>query len=733
MGGFRRVVRAGLVVGLIVGRIIIRPVNAVLGWIFRSFNRFFDGMTAVYGWSIGKALRLSALVLILYGGLLVLTWWMFRNAPTGFVPQQDMGRCMAGVQLPDSSSLERTKEVMLKVEKIARETPGVAHTIAICGTSFVQQANGPNFGSLFIILKPFAQRQKPGLKDEAIMATLRRRWTREVVDAKTVVFGAPAIPGISVAGGFKVIVEDRGGLGVNALQEQTDLLIGKPPDPKGKSKGSGLAVEPGLVNVSTQFRSGIPQLYLDIDRSKVAALGLAPDEVNQALQIYLGSSYVNSFNEFGRHWQVTLQAEGKFRSQTEDVGLIQVRNKWGGMVPVGTVARIRDTTGPIFINRYNLYVAAPITGGLKPGVNTGDVIAAVDRTADQVLTRSMKTDWTELMYLQIVEGNTTPPQVVFSLSVLFVFLALAALYESWTLPLAVILVVPLCVLCALIGVLYTGTAVNIFVQVGLVVLVGLACKNAILIVEFAREKHDAGMTVFDATQEASRLRLRPILMTSFAFILGVAPLVYASGAGAEMRRSLGTVVFSGMLGVTVFGVFLTPVFYLRDPGIRRPEAVQRAEDSHDRLVHPGRGRGGGGRVLAGPARGRPPAMGHARGRVRGAGRRPGDPAAGLLPPARARPNGVPEACSPASSSIGPCSPRSSRRCSSWRGSSAISPSRWRNIPRSPRPPCRSRPCTPAPMPRPSATPWPRPSRSRSAASRACSTCPPPRPTTAPIP
>jgi multidrug efflux pump len=539
----------GALAGLVLGWLIIGPVNAVLGWIFRGFNRLFDGLTGGYGWTIGKGLHLAVLVLVFYAGLLVGTWWLFRSAPTGFVPQQDMGRCLAGVQLPDSSSLERTKQAILQIERIARETPGVDHTIAVCGTSFVLGANGPNFGSLFIVLKPFAQRQRPELKDEAIMARLRRRWAKEVKDAQAVVFGAAPIPGISVAGGFKTIVEDRGGLGVQSLQAQTDRLIGRLRD------------TPGLVGVSTQFRSGVPQLYLDIDRDKAAALGVSPDDVNQALNTFLGSSYVNSFNEFGRYWQVTLQADSQFRSRVEDINLIQVRNKWGQMVPLGTLVYPREITGPVFINRYNLYTAAPITGSLRPGVSSGDVIAEVDRAAGDVLPRSMRADWTELMFLQIREGNKAPPQVVFALSVLFVFLALAALYESWTLPLAVILVVPLCVLCSVAGVLVTHTAVNIFVQVGLVVLVGLACKNAILIVEFAREKHGAGLPVLEATREAAQLRLRPILMTSFAFILGVLPLVYASGAGAEMRRSLGTAVFSGMLGVTIFGVFLTPVFF----------------------------------------------------------------------------------------------------------------------------------------------------------------------------
>jgi multidrug efflux pump len=540
---------AGVVPGLVVGWIIIRPVNAVLGWIFRAFNSLFDLMTGAYSWTIGKTMRLAVLMLLVYAGMLVGTWWMFATAPTGFVPRQDMGRCLAGVQLPDSASLARTREAMLQIEKIARETPGVRHTIAICGLSFVQQSNGSNFGSLFIVLDPFSERQKPELKDEAIMAKLRRRWAREVKDASAVVFGAAPIPGVSVSGGFKVIIEDRGGFGPGHLQEQTDRLIGR------------LREAPGLVGVSTQFRSGIPQLYLDIDWDKVAALGVSANDVNQALTLYIGSAYVNTFNEFGRHWQVTLQSDGDFRSHVSSLSLIQVRNRWGQMVPLGTIVKARQITGPIFINRYNLYTAAAVTGSLRPGVSSGDVIDQVDRRARDSLPRSMRADWTELMFLQILEGNKTPPHVMFSLAVLFVFLALAALYESWSLPLAVILVVPLCVLCSVGGALWANISLNIFVQIGLVVLVGLACKNSILIVEFAREKHEAGMPVLEATRDASQLRLRPILMTSFAFILGVVPLMYSSGAGAEMRRSLGVAVFSGMLGVTLFGVFLTPVFF----------------------------------------------------------------------------------------------------------------------------------------------------------------------------
>lgn len=349
------------------------------------------------------------------------------------------------------------------------------------------------------------------------------------------------------------MVEDRGGLGLADLQRNTDHLIRR------------LRNRPGLAGISSQFRSNTPQLYMDIDRTKAQSLGVSLDDVNQTLQIYLGSLYVNSFNEFGRYWQVTVQAEGEYRAQVENINLLKVRNKWGQMVPLGTLVTVREVGGPVFVTRYNLSIAAPITGNVLPGTSSGDAIALMDNLAFEALPRSMKTEWTELMFMQIRAGNTAMD--VFALAVVCVFLALAALYESWSLPLAVILVVPLCLLCSVVGVLLTHTAVNIFVQIGLVVLVGLACKNAILIVEFAKQMQQEGRPRFEATQEASRLRLRPILMTSLAFILGVVPLVIAEGAGSEMRRSLGTAVFSGMLGVTLFGIFLTPVFFYVIQGV----------------------------------------------------------------------------------------------------------------------------------------------------------------------
>jgi multidrug efflux pump len=537
----------GLVVGLAVGWLIIRPVNAVLGWLFRGFNGLFDHMTNLYGWTVGKSLRLSVLVLVIYGGLLGLTYRVFQRAPLGFIPQQDQGRLILSVQLPDSASLQRTEEAMAVVQQIAMETPGVAHTVAIAGLSFLLQANASNFGSMFIVLDPFDKRQAPGLYADDIMARLRKEFRQRVKDAVVTVRNSSPIPGLGVAGGYKLIVEDRGGRGLGNLQRHTDDLV------------ATMQRDPGLATASSEFRSHTPQLYLDIDRTKAEALGLSFDDVNQTLGMYLGSLYVNSFNLFGRHWQVTVQLEGDYRNRIEDINLLQVRNKWGQMVPLGTLVSVREVGGPITVTRYNLYTASSITGGLADGVSSGNTIKEIDELTDATLPLSMKAEWTEVMFLQIRAGNTAI--YIFALSVVSVFLALAALYESWSLPLAVILVVPMCLLCSLFGVLYTGRDVNIFVQIGLVVLVGLACKNAILIVEYAKQKHIEGLSRHAATLEACKLRLRPILMTSLAFIIGVIPLAMATGAGAEMRRSLGIAVFSGMVGVTLFGIFLTPVFF----------------------------------------------------------------------------------------------------------------------------------------------------------------------------
>jgi multidrug efflux pump len=537
----------GMLAGALVGRLVIRPVNAVLGWLFAAFNRSFDRMAAAYGWTVGKVLRLSVVVLLVYGGLLALTYWTFQKAPTGFIPQQDQGRLIVNIQLPDSASLERTNEAVAQVVDVARHTPGVAHIVAYSGMSFLLGATSPNFGSMFIVLDPFDQRKRNGLRDTVVMRHLKKGWAEKVRDAKVTVYPSSPIPGLGAAGGFKIVVEDRGGLGLAALQQQTEALVRK------------LQAVPGLNNVASSFRSNTPQLFLDIDRAKAASLGVSLDDVNQTLDMYLGSLYVNSFNDFGRHWQVTVQADGAFRNRIESLNLFQVRNKAGQMVPLGTLVKPREIGGPIVVARYNLYNAATINGNIQTGFSTGDAIQTIQALADETLPLTMKAEWTELMFLQLRAGNTA--LYVFLLSIVSVFLALSALYESWSLPLAVILVVPLCLLCSVAGVRSSNRDVNIFVQIGLVVLVGLACKNAILIVEYAKQLHGEGRSCFEATRVASRLRLRPILMTSFAFILGVVPLMLAAGAGAEMRRSLGTAVFNGMLGVTLFGIFLTPVFF----------------------------------------------------------------------------------------------------------------------------------------------------------------------------
>jgi multidrug efflux pump len=535
----------------------IGRVNPVLGWLFRKFNHYFDRMSSGYAFAVGGLLRVCIVVLAVYGGLLALTYAVFQRAPTGFIPQQDQGRLIANIQLPDSASLERTKAVVAKIEKIAQGDPGdrehypgirgIAHTVAFAGSSFLLQANSSNFASMFIVLDPFDKRQKPELRDTEIMNRLSKACAEKVREAQFTVLGASPIPGLGTAGGFKFIVEDRGDLGLLALQKQTDALIQR------------LQKVPGLSRVTTQFRSKMPQLFLDIDRDKAESLGVSLDDVNQTLDIFMGSSYVNSFNDFGRHWQVTVQADGTYRNRVEDLNLFQLRNKFAQMVLLGTLVHPREIAGPIAVPRYNLYSAASVSGNIRTGYSTGEAIKTIDSIASETLPLSMSADWTELMFMQKRVGDTSI--YVFFLAIVAVFLALSALYESWSLPLAVILVVPLCLLCSVTGVLLTERDVNIFVQIGLVVLVGLACKNAILVVEYAKQLHLEGRSAFDATKEASRLRLRPILMTSFAFIFGVIPLMAAAGAGAEMRRSLGVAVFSGMFGVTLFGIFLTPVFF----------------------------------------------------------------------------------------------------------------------------------------------------------------------------
>ncbi len=555
----------GALAGCLLGWFLIRPVNGVLGWIFRGFNRLFDAVTAIYGRTIAGALRVSVVALALYGGLLVLTGWQFATAPTGFIPQQDKGYLILNVQLPDAASVDRTQRLVSRIEQVAKDTPGVEHTLSVAGRSLILNANAPNMASMYVILKEFSERSRAGLSASVIADDLERRCKKDARGALVTAFGGSPIEGLGTTGGFKLIVEDRGGLGMGELQRVTDQIV----DRGNKSQG--------LQGLFSGSRASTPWLYLDIDRTKCMALGISVSDVFNTLQVYLGSYYVNNFNNFGRTWQVVIQADQAFRDRVDDIRKLQVKNNQGRMVRLGTLMDVRDTTGPVMLLRYNLYSAAAITGDAAPGTSSGQAMSLAQQIAEQELPRSMAYDWTELSYLQLQAGNTT--LVAFGLAVVFVFLVLAALYESWALPLAVILVVPMCLLCSIAGVDFAASEVTIFTQIGFVVLVGLASKNAILIVEFAKQLQESGVPRWQATLDASRLRLRPIVMTSFAFILGVVPLAVATGAGAEMRRALGVAVFSGMLGVTLFGIFLTPVFYYVIRGLGEQPATEAKSDA----------------------------------------------------------------------------------------------------------------------------------------------------------
>ena len=531
-----------------------RLLDLLLGWFFRLFNRAFGASTAVYTRIVGGLLRVSLLVLVIYAGLLGLTYWEFVHASTGFIPQQDKGYLLLSVQMPESASVERTRWAMGRIEAVARKTPGVAHTVGVSGLSLIQGVNAPNLGSMYVMLKEFADRKGPTLTADAIAESLRESCRREVRAAVVQAFGPPPIDGLGTTAGLKMIIEDRGNLGPETLQQVGDQVVAR-----GNKTG-------GLQGLSNGARTNTPWLFLDIDRAKCMALGVAVSDIFSTLQLYLGSYYVNNFNEFGRTWQVNIQADDRFRANADDIRKLQVRSNSGKMIRLGTILAVNSTSGPASVMRYNMYAATTIIANTAPGTSSGAAIAMMGQIATEESPRSMAFDWTELTYLQLQAGNTAT--YVFALAVVLVFLVLAAQYESWSLPLAVILVVPMCLLCSIVGVVFAHLEVNIFTQIGFVVLVGLASKNAILIVEFAKQQQEAGASKRQATLDAARLRLRPILMTSFAFILGVVPLVLATGAGSEMRQALGIAVFSGMVGVTFFGIFLTPVFFSllgRDP------------------------------------------------------------------------------------------------------------------------------------------------------------------------
>ena len=527
---------------------LTRAMDKVLGSFFAAFNRFFGRASHSYEGGVKTVLRRKAATLGVYLALGIAAVFMFKVVPPGFVPAQDKGYLIGFAQLPDAASLDRTDEVIRKMSAIAKEIPGVESSIAFPGLSINGFTNAPNAGIVFTGLKPFSERKgKPEQSAEAIAAEINKRMG-SVQDAFVMVLPPPPVNGLGTTGGFKLMLEDRGNLGHDELYKATQAL-------QAKAWGT-----PELAGVFSSYQINVPQLFADVDRVKAKQLGVPLSTIYQTLQVNLGSLYVNDFNQFGRTYQVRVQADAQFRSQPEQIAQLKVRNDKGEMIPLSSLMQLKDSYGPDRVQRYNNYVAADINGGPAPGVSSGQAQAIMEQLARETLPKGIAYEWTELTYQEELAGNTMV--YVFPLCVLLVFLVLAAQYESWTLPLAVILIVPMSILCALVGVKLSAGDNNIFTQIALFVLVGLASKNAILIVEFARELEDHGRSIVDAALEASRLRLRPILMTSIAFIMGVVPLVFSSGAGAEMRHAMGVAVFAGMLGVTFFGLFLTPVFYV---------------------------------------------------------------------------------------------------------------------------------------------------------------------------
>ncbi|WP_374583789.1 efflux RND transporter permease subunit [Pseudoduganella sp.] len=526
---------------------LTRVMDKLFGRFFAWFNRFFNRASHSYESGVQGVLKRKSASIVVYLVLAAAAGVMFKVVPNGFVPAQDKQYLVGFAQLPDAASLERTDQVIRKMSDIAKEIPGVDASVAFPGLSINGFTNAPNAGIVFTTLKPFHERTDPSQSGEAIAAEINKRMGA-VQDAFVMVFPPPPVNGLGTTGGFKMMIEDRNNAGYDELYKTIQAIQMKAWQDK------------RLAGVFSSFQINVPQLFADVDRAKAKQLGVPLQTIYQTLQINLGSLYVNDFNQFGRTYQVRVQADAPFRSQAEQIAQLKVRNSKGEMIPLSSLMRVKDSYGPDRVERYNAYVSAEINGAPAPGFSSGQAQAALEEIVKANLPKGMGYEWTELTYQEILAGNTMI--YVFPLCVLLVFLVLAAQYESWTLPLAVILIVPMSILCALVGVKLTGGDNNVFTQIALFVLVGLASKNAILIVEFARELEDHGRTILEAALEACRLRLRPILMTSIAFIMGVVPLVFSVGAGSEMRHAMGVAVFAGMLGVTFFGLFLTPVFYV---------------------------------------------------------------------------------------------------------------------------------------------------------------------------
>lgn len=524
-----------------------RLIEFLFGWFFKRFNRFFDKASDGYVWSVRKGVRMSAIILFLYAGFLALTWLGFNKVPNGFVPAQDKYYLVGIAQLPTGASLDRTEAVVKKMTQIALDEPGVESVVAFPGLSVNGPVNIPNSALMFAMLDPFEQRQDPSLSANAIAGKLMGKFS-QIPDGFVGIFPPPPVPGLGSTGGFKLQIEDRSGHGFNALAQVQAQIMAK------------AAQAPELVGMLASFQANAPQLEVDIDRVKAKSQGVALNEIFETLQVNMGSIYVNDFNRFGRTYKVVVQADAPFRMQSQDLEQLKVRNSTGEMIPLSAFVNITRSSGPDRVMHYNSFRSADISGSPAPGYSSGQAADAIEKIVKETLPQGMTYEWTDLTYQEKMAGNTA--LYIFPLTVILAFLILAAQYNSWSMPFAVLLIAPMALLSAIVGVWLSGSDNNIFTQIGFVVLVGLAAKNAILIVEFARTKEEEGLDPLDAVLEAARLRLRPILMTSIAFIAGVIPLVLATGAGAEMRHAMGIAVFSGMLGVTIFGLLFTPVFYV---------------------------------------------------------------------------------------------------------------------------------------------------------------------------
>jgi len=554
---------------------LTRVMDTLFGWLFRRFNAAFHRGADTYSTGVRRAIAVKALMLFVYVALLGATGLLFKTAPGGFVPGQDKQYLVGFAQLPDAATLDRTENVIRQMTDIALKQPGVEHAVAFPGLSINGFTNSSNAGIVFLTLAPFEDRRDPSLSAGAIAGQLNHKFAA-ITEAVTAIFPPPPVQGLGTIGGFKLQIEDQAGLGYEALDRATKDFLAK------------ASAAPELAGLFSSYSINVPQLYADIDRAKTRQLGVAISDVFSTLQIYLGSVYVNDFNKFGRTYSVRVQADAPFRARADDIGFLKVRSSSGEMVPLKALLNIQSSIGPERAMRYNGFLSADVNGQAATGYSSGQAQTAVERIAAETLPKGFRAEWTELTYQEILAGNSGI--LVFPIAILLVFLVLAAQYESLTLPASIILIVPLALFAALTGVWLTGGDNNVFTQIGLIVLVGLSAKNAILIVEFARELEFEGRTPVEAAIEASRLRLRPILMTSLAFIMGVVPLVASTGAGAEMRAAMGVAVFSGMIGVTAFGLFFTPVFYVL---VRRLAGNRRLQHQPDptasdavRNVHP---------------------------------------------------------------------------------------------------------------------------------------------------